>query len=96
MNAISERVYGQRLQSRLPPLPRSVSIPLCDPFKAERLSDQTGSRRFGSHDRLWEPQCASAGGGSFIIRSISGPPVFRKRHTRRAAKPRNAMLSQVV
>jgi len=68
----------------------------CGPFKAERLSDQTGSRRFGSHDRLWEPQCASAGGGSFIIRSISGPPVFRKRHTRRAAKPRNAMLSQVV
>jgi hypothetical protein len=93
-NSAPRRISTSSRQRRTSADPSSIDER--DPFKAERLSDQTGSRRFGSHDRLREPQCASAGGGSFIIRSISGPPVFRKRHTRSATKPRNAMLSQVV
>ena len=56
-------------------------------------------RRKSSNSRrgLIQDCCgASAGAGWFIIRSISGPPVFRKRHTKSAAKPRNTMLNQVV
>jgi len=34
--------------------------------------------------------------GAFIIRSISGPPVFIKRHTSSAAKIRKTILSHVV
>src|SRR3979411_227824 len=40
--------------------------------------------------------CAWPCMGLFIIRSMSGPPVFRNRHTSSAVKTRKTMFSQVV
>src|SRR5712691_1718090 len=39
---------------------------------------------------------AGAGYARFIIRNISGPPVCKNRHTRRAATIEKAIFSQVV